>query len=219
MSARAPAAPRLRGLIERSAQRTAPAASAAAVERCGMCGAPVPDQHRHIADLSHQRLLCACRACVLLFDHRGAGAAGRLWCLIPERCVPLPGLELDDIAWRSLGLPVEMAFFVRDGRSGRVRAFYPSPAGSTECELALDCWQEIETANPALGDMEPDVEALLVNRTGAGGPAAFLTGIDECYRLVAIIRRSWRGFTGGELVWSEIARFFAALRERASGRP
>jgi hypothetical protein len=48
------------------------------------------------------------------------------------------GFRLDDLAWRALRIPVEMAFFVRSGESGRVTAFYPSPAGATESLLELD---------------------------------------------------------------------------------
>jgi hypothetical protein len=39
--------------------------------------------------------------------------------------------------------------------------------------------------------------------------------IDDCYRLVAVIRTRWRGFTGGREVWEEIDRFFADLDRRA----
>jgi hypothetical protein len=39
--------------------------------------------------------------------------------------------------------------------------------------------------------------------------------IDDCYRLVAVIRTRWRGFTGGKEVWLEIERFFTELDRRA----
>ena len=60
-----------------------------------------------------------------------------------------------------------------------------------------------------------DVEALLVNRVGSAREY-FLVPIDECYRLVGLIRIHWRGLSGGSLVWGEIAAFFDDLRRRAS---
>ena len=40
-----------------------------------------------------------------------------------------------------------------------VVAFYPSPAGTTECELDLGAWEELVAANPVLEGLEPDAEA------------------------------------------------------------
>ena len=62
--------------------------------------------------------------------------------------------------------------------------------------------------------MEPDVEALLVNRA-RGARDHWLVPIDECYELVGLIRTRWRGLTGGKEVWEEIGRFFEALDRRA----
>ena len=57
--------------------------------------------------------------------------------------------------------------------------------------------------------LEPDVEALLVNRIGEAREC-YRVGIDECYKLVGLIRTHWRGLSGGQAVWDEIGRFFAA---------
>jgi hypothetical protein len=62
--------------------------------------------------------------------------------------------------------------------------------------------------------MEPDVEALLVNRV-KGARRQWLVPIEDCYRLVAVIRTRWRGITGGKEVWREIDEFFDALDARA----
>jgi hypothetical protein len=68
--------------------------------------------------------------------------------------------------------------------------------------------------------MESDVEALLVNRVGHArgftAPEYYVLPIDECYKLVGLIRANWRGFSGGTEVWQEIARFFDALKQRAT---
>jgi hypothetical protein len=93
-------------------------------------------------------------------------------------------------------------------------AFYPSPMGPTESLLGLGAWAELEAANPVLGTMEDDVEALLVDRA-RGARRHWLVPIDECYGLVGLIRTRWRGLTGGKEVWQEIARFFDDLDRRA----
>jgi hypothetical protein len=186
-------------------------------ERCELCGVPVPDEHRHLLDLSRRELMCACRACTILFDSPAAGAGH--YRLVPDRRLRVDDLELDDLAWEELRLPVEMAFFFRSSAAGRVQAFYPSPMGPTESLLQLEAWEAIESANPVLGTLEPDVEALLVNRV-RGARQHWLVPIDDCYALVGLIRTRWRGLTGGTELWQEIGVFFAGLdrRSRAASR-
>lgn len=183
-------------------------------ERCELCGEPIAPEHRHLVNLDTRELMCACRACTILFDTRGAG--GGHFRLLPERRLRLTAFDMDDARWASLQIPVEMAFFFRNShaRPPRVMAFYPSPAGPTESLLELGAWDELERANPVLGSIEPDVEALLVNRA-RGAREQYVVPIDDCYRLVALIRTHWRGFTGGSEVWGEIDGFFADLRDKS----
>jgi hypothetical protein len=67
--------------------------------------------------------------------------------------------------------------------------------------------------------MESDVEGLLVNRIGHArrftNPEYYLAPIDECYKLVGLIRGRWQGLSGGTEVWREIGEFFTALKERS----
>jgi Family of unknown function (DUF5947) len=62
--------------------------------------------------------------------------------------------------------------------------------------------------------MEAEVEALLINRT-ITPHEYYLLPVDECYRLVGLIRQQWRGFSGGKEMWQTIAAFFMSLKERA----
>ena len=185
-------------------------------ERCELCGAVLAGAHRHLVDLDAQRLLCACRPCSLLFDRRGAGG-GHLR-LVPDRRLRLDRFELSDAAWDELRIPVDMAFFFRSSRAGRVLAFYPGPMGATESLLELSSWDELERCNPVLATLQADVEALLVDRA-RGAHRQWLVPIDDCYRLVALIRTRWRGFSGGKEVWLDIERFFAELDRRAHPQP
>ena len=98
-------------------------------------------------------------------------------------------------------------------------ALYPSPAGAVESLLPLDAWNEIVQENPVLSQLQPDIEALLVNRVGHAHELSraeyYIAPIDECYRLVGLIRANWKGLSGGSEVWAEIGRFFSELRSQA----
>jgi hypothetical protein len=131
----------------------------------------------------------------------------------------LSDFEMTDGQWESLLIPINMAFFFRSSIEGRVIVLYPSPAGAVESLLPLEAWNEIAESNRALSRLLPDVEALLVNRVGhAHGiarAAYYIAPIDECYKLVGLIRSNWRGLSGGSEVWTEIGQFFSDLRSRA----
>jgi hypothetical protein len=197
--------------LQQIARRSTVAREAAA-ERCDLCGLPIPSEHRHLLDVGNRELMCACQACSLLFASDAASAGH--YRLVGDRRLRIEDLELDDVAWEELRLPVDMAFFFHNSAAGRVQAFYPSPMGPTESLLELDAWTELERANPVLATLVPDVEALLVNRV-RGARGHWIVPISECYSLVGLIRTRWRGFTGGAEVWGEIGRFFEDLDRRA----
>jgi hypothetical protein len=179
-------------------------------ERCEMCATPIEDEHSHVVNVESRKLMCTCRACYFLFTAPGA-ARGKMRA-VPERYRYLPGFSLDEATWAELQLPVRTAFFFRNSESGKFTAFYPSPAGATESLLALDALSELQARNPVLAELEPDVEALLVHGERGGGFDCFLVPINACYELVGRVRRTWRGFDGGEQAWNDIHDFFAALR-------
>ena len=187
------------------------------VERCELCSAEVSHAHPHLIEPGTRKLLCTCDACAILFS----GMATK-YKRVPRRVLALQSFHLSDGQWESLMVPISMAFFFRSTPDARVVAFYPSPAGATESLLPLETWNDIEDANPVLAEMEPDVEALLVNRVGhvRGFAAAeyYVLPIDECYKLVGLIRGNWRGLSGGTEVWQEIGRFFDGLKQRATVR-
>ena len=172
----------------------------AALEHCDLCSAPIAAEHRHLLDVSSRELMCACRACTLLFD-RGAAGGGH-YRLVPDRRVHLEDSELTDEMWEELRLPVDVAFFLHSSTEARDMAFYPGPMGATECLLTVKL-EILET-------LEPDVEALLVNRA-LGARQQWIVPIDDCFQLVGLIRTHWKGLTGGKEVWQELSAFFARL--------
>jgi hypothetical protein len=179
-------------------------------ESCDLCSADLADEHDHLFELANRQVSCACEPCAILFSNPAAPKYRR----VPRRRELLADFRLSDVQWAGLQLPIDLAFFVQSSAAGRVVALYPSPAGATEALPPADAWDEVVRDNPRIADLEPDVEALLVNRIGSTRDH-FRVGIDECYTLVGLVRTKWRGMSGGPAVWTEIAKFFARLKERS----
>jgi Family of unknown function (DUF5947) len=184
-------------------------------ERCELCSAGLAHEHPHLLELATRQIVCACDACSTLFD----GMQGGKYRRVSRRTLVLADFHIDDGQWEDLLIPINMAFFFYSSRHGRMVTLYPSPAGAVESLLPLDAWADIVKGNPVLNKLESDIEALLVNRVGqahASSPAEYyFAPIDDCYRLVGLIRTHWKGLSGGNEVWTEITRFFSALKARA----
>lgn len=176
-------------------------------ERCDLCGNGIPADHRHLLHLTERQILCACESCVALRsgepELRPTGT----------RIVWLDDFELPDELWASFQIPIGLAFFLDSTTAGGVVAFYPSPAGSMESELDLDAWEELRRLNPALESLDADGEALLINRISEEHQHAIVP-IDECYRLVGLVKVGWEGISGGAGPEEAIAGFFDELRAR-----
>ena len=142
------------------------------------------------------------------------GAAGGKFRLMPQRYLFLPDFHMTDEQWDALMIPVNMVYIFRNSTAGQVTAFYPSPAGATESLLDLENWEVLVENNPILNDLEPDVEALLINRV-KNERQYYIVPIDACYQLVGMIRISWRGLSGGEEVWTSIGDYFTDMRAKS----
>ncbi|MDQ2899154.1 MAG: DUF5947 family protein [Acidobacteriota bacterium] len=182
-----------------------------AVERCELCGAALGTRHSHLAEPAIRRLLCACEPCAILFSGRGLSSK---YARVPRDGRFLGHFQMSDAEWDGLMIPINLAFFFHSTPAGKVVAIYPSPAGATESLLSLEAWNRIAENNPRLASMEPDVEALLVNRVSETREY-YIAPMDQCFKLVGLIRAHWRGFSGGSEVWEKIDGFFAALKEQS----
>jgi hypothetical protein len=184
-------------------------------ETCEMCSIVVAEHHQHLLDPVSRKLICACDACAILFSNQGQTKYKR----VPRRIRFMPDFRMTDGQWDGLMMPINMAFFFKSTLQNQVIALYPSPAGATESLLSFDTWDEIKLENPVLREMESDVEALLVNRIGHSrgftDPEYYIVPIDECFKLVGLIRSRWNGLSGGTEVWREIGQFFGGLKARS----
>ena len=176
-------------------------------EKCEFCSVGLPPGHRHLLEISKNRIVCTCSPCALRFQD----VVGGRFRLIPRDIRFLTEFSLSDAEWESLALPINLAFFFYSSPQEKMNAMYPSPAGATESLLPLTAWKFLAERNPVLTTMEADVEALLVNRVGARREY-YIVPIDICFELIGLIRVHWRGLSGGEKVWEEVEKFFSKLK-------
>jgi hypothetical protein len=205
----APAVRRLRQLAQARQPAPGPAASRPGDDHCDLCGTVIDAGHRHLLHLVDRRILCSCEPC---FAMRAGDAELR-----PSgtRALVLEGFALDDDLWAKFQIPIGLAFFMLRERGQGILGLYPSPAGATECELQLAAWDELVAANPVLEGLEPEVEALIVDRMSEP-PQHAIVPIDRCYELVGMIKSRWEGISGGRAIDDAVAEFFASLG-RAAG--
>lgn len=161
--------------------------------------------------LGDRRILCACATC---WAQRSGDPELRP---TGSRVVWLEDFELPDEVWARLEVPIGLAFFMRSSSVGGMVAMYPSPAGATESELKLEAWEDLRALNPELDSLEPDAEALVVNRMSEQH-AYVIAPIDECYGLVGAIKVTWEGISGGDAIERAVPTFFERLRQRSGER-
>jgi hypothetical protein len=168
---------------------------------CELCGAPLLQRHPHVIERAQQAVRCACTACAVLF--RG----GARFCTTGTRVVRVP-FSPGDAEWARLEIPVQLAFLVR---RPDWNAFYPSPAGAVVAPLSAVAAETLGALLPLT--VEPEIEALIVDRRRV---SAFVVPLDRAWELAACVRRTWRGFTGGDEARAAIDAFFDQLEEAAA---
>lgn len=183
-------------------------------EHCELCSLVIPEYHEHLVQPETRRLLCACRACAILFSGTGQTPYRR----VPHDVTYLSDFRMTDELWNTLAIPIGLVFIFRSSVADKMVALYPSPAGPAESALDGDSWEEITGGNPRLRELCPDVEALLINRVN-GAREYYIAPVDECYRLTGLIRKHWQGFSGGSEAGEQIRGFFEDLRRRSRVSP
>jgi hypothetical protein len=193
----------LRGLAK--PEPPAPVPAADAEERCDLCETTVPPDHRHMLNTYERQIVCVCESCWAL---RSGDAEFRP---TGNRTLWLEDFQLPEEIWAQFRIPIGLAFFMNSSVTNCVVAMYPSPAGATESELHFETWNRLAAMNPVLEHLEPDAEALIVNRT-SDPPAYAIAPIDRCYMLVGLVKAAWEGISGGAGVEAAIEEYFEDLR-------
>jgi Fe-S cluster biogenesis protein NfuA len=172
---------------------------------CELCPVGLGDNHRHLLHLTERRIICVCETCWSVHsgdpEYRPTGG----------RTVWLEDFVLDDEAWSGFQIPIGLAFMLHSSLTDDMVTLYPSPAGVTEAELDTLAWARMTSDNPILHDLVPDAEALIISRLG-GRPQYAIAPLDECYRLVGMIKERWSGISGGPELTATVAEFFDGLR-------
>lgn len=184
----------------------------AASHVCELCGASLSPEHYHLLEVEKRHVRCSCNPCAILFS----GSSSQTYCRIPREVTRLEAFVMDDHEWESLLIPIKLAFIVHSSVLRKVIAQYPNPAGAMESSLDPGLWETIVERNPQLKSFTPDVEALLVNRI-FDPPQYYRAPIDQCFKLVGLIRKHWRGLSGGTHVWEQINLFFRELDRLSRG--
>jgi Fe-S cluster biogenesis protein NfuA/nitrite reductase/ring-hydroxylating ferredoxin subunit len=171
---------------------------------CELCPIGIGEDHRHLLHLVERRIVCVCETC---WSTRSGDPEFRP---TGSRTLVLDDFDMTDEVWRSFGIPIGLTFLMRSSVSGGVVALYPSPAGATESELDLGAWDALCAANPVLDRLEPDAEALVIDRTTPDRVYAIVP-VDQAYKLVGLVKERWEGISGGRGVQEAVAEYFETL--------
>ena len=187
----------------------------AALERCELCGAPIaaraPPPARPRATASCCARAAPARCCSTAPRRRGGH-----YRLVPDRRLRARRLRARRRRVGGAAPAGRHGVLLPQQRRGRARAWPSTRARWGRPSRCSSSRRGRSSRRPTrcCATLEPDVEALLVNRA-RGARRHWLVPIDECYALVGLIRTHWRGLTGGAEVWEEIGRFFEELDRRS----
>ena len=185
-------------------------------ERCELCSAALAHEHPHLVEISLRQIVCACEACATLFDGMASGKYRR----VSRRAQLLANFQIDR---RAVGKPPDPH---QHGVLLPIAAWKEKWSHSTPAlpELWNPCFRSMPGTRscrrtPSLASCNPISRRCSstgwVTPTNGRRPSTIIAPIDECYKLVGLIRANWKGLSGGAEVWAEIGRFFSALRAQA----
>jgi len=181
------------------------------MSKCDFCGSGIADEHEHLIDIQKGKVLCACESCSVTESKEQIKR-------VPKRYLYLDSFNMPEEVWGVFEIPINLAFFYRSPIKGRTVSVYPSPLGAIEGKSSTIAWNELLELNPILEQIEEDVEALMVNKTMTPNEY-YIAPIDECYKLIGLMRSSWKGITGGTAAYEAIKDFFANLKQKCLGAP
>jgi hypothetical protein len=190
------------------------------VDECELCAGAISVEHEHLLEPDARRVFCACGECATMFLQEQQRQGAR-YLRVERRSARLHEVNIDDVAWAELGVPVGLAFFTMRSRSAEVVATFPGRAGIIESFVPVKTWSALERRFSSLKHILPDVEALLVRRTSRHQDY-FQVSVDHCYELASLLRGPDVPISSPEL--AVVQNFFLRLdqqsgQKRHSRRP
>lgn len=113
------------------------------VVECELCAESITAEHEHLLEQDARRVFCACQTCAALFAQEQQRRGPR-YLRIDRRAARLLDVDIDDLSWADLGVPVGLAYFTTRSRSSEVVATFPGRAGIIETFVPLKTWSELE---------------------------------------------------------------------------
>lgn len=177
------------------------AQAAPAPARCELCATPLAERHAHLFEPEPRRLLCACIACGLLFPAGERSQRVR----VETHVLPLRDLQLSDLDWAALDVPVRLVFLCPSTRHQQLFATYPSPQGAVEARLPLAAWHALLRNHPQLNEMPPEHDALVIDGRSEPGSCARVS-IDVCHALIGHVRAHRRSVAAWQALEQALLR-------------
>ena len=197
------AAPVYRSL--RQFVRSRPRPSAASCAAIGLAA-----EHSHLVEPASRQLVCSCDACSILFSGQ------------QSRAISTGSQRRRVLA----GLPTDRCPMGRSTSTDQPGLFHDKHAGRPRARLLPESGRGHRIAPGArglarLGGGEPDPRPTRAGcRSTPGqsdeqGSRVLPRPIDECYKLVGLIRANWRGLSGGSGSLGGSGQFFTRLKKRS----
>jgi hypothetical protein len=146
---------------------------------CRFCSAPLESYANPLFEVATQRIVPACDKCASLFLRND----GRPFKLIPRQTRALENFQMPDVSGEAFSLAVGVTFIFYSTGAARLLAVYRSAFTTVETIVPRETWKAMVEANPALEEMRPDVEGLLIIST-LNFREYCIAPIDVCYNLV-----------------------------------
>ena len=127
-----------------------------------------------------------------------------------------PNFEMTDGQWESLMIPINWpSSFAPASRTERSRSIPARRARLNRCCRSTHGQRSSRAIRVCIHSSPTSRLCSSIAYGHAHGLTRaeyYIAPIDECYKLVGLIRTNWKGLSGGTEVWDEVGRFFAELR-------
>ena len=174
--------------LKRFTQREAPR-SAALIELCELCAAPLRDNHDHLLDARARKAVCSCPACALLFSD--VAETSQRYVRLQAHVAALPEAALAEHDLEALGVPVQLAVLCPSALHDALFMLYPSAAGAVEGRASFAAWSALVAQYIALEAVQVDRDAVIVDLRSGARPLLHVS-LDIAYELLGLLQTQER---------------------------